>query len=220
MNLLIDASRRRLTGAVLAALTVVIPFQGDAKQEEPRAGIFLVAAPSLLDPNFSRTVVLLVHHGPDGTLGVVVNRPTEVPVARALPEVKGVAGRSDPLFRGGPVAGHTLVLLLRSGAPLSSASRLLEDVWVSFSPEALSWLIEREGAGATFRAYAGYAGWAPGQLQSEIERRTWYLVRADSGTLFDTDPQAVWEEMVRRASELLIRGPAAPQRTFRIAHFR
>ncbi len=134
-----------------------------------------------------------------------MNRPTSIPLDQALPDVPGLAGRSDPLFRGGPVSGHTLLLLLQSRAVLPSSARVLEDVWISFRIETLAALVDREGAGAVFRAYAGYAGWAPGQLEFEIERGTWLLVRADADTIFRMKAGTVWEEMLLRASELLTR---------------
>ncbi len=167
--------------------------------------MFLVANPDLQDPNFSRTVVLITHHGTRGTVGVVINRPTNVPLARALPDTKALAGRSELLFVGGPVLQQALVLLVRATVPVPSSRRVFGDVYFTSDLDVLSRLLtEGDDPTVSFRAYAGYAGWAAGQLEAEIELGSWRLIRADPATIFDQDPERVWDTMIKRASELLI----------------
>jgi putative transcriptional regulator len=174
-------------------------------QPEIARGMFLVAAPELQDPNFNRTVVLITHHGAGGTVGVVINRPTRVPLARALPDTNALAGRSELVFVGGPVLPQTLVLLVRASAPVPSSRHVFGDVYFISNLEVLSRLLaDGDGPKVAFRAYAGYAGWARGQLDAEIEQGGWRLVRADAATVFDRDPEHIWDAMIKRASEIVI----------------
>lgn len=174
-------------------------------QPDIARGMFLVADPDLRDPNFNRTVVLIIDHGSRGTVGVVINRPTNVPLARAVPDAKALAGRSEVLFIGGPVLQQTLVLLVRAAVAVPSFRHVFGDVYFTSDLDGLSRLLtDGDDPKIGFRAYAGYAGWAPGQLEAEIELGSWGLVRADPATIFDQESEGVWEEMVKRASELLI----------------
>ena len=174
-------------------------------QPEIARGMFLVAAPGLQDPNFNRTVVLITHHGAGGTVGVVINRPTRVPLARTLPDTNALAGRSELVFVGGPVLPQTLVLLVRAPAPVPSSRHVFGDVYFTSNLDVLSRLLaDGDGPKVAFRAYAGYAGWARGQLAAEIEQGGWRLVRADAATVFDRDPEHIWDAMIKRASEIVI----------------
>jgi putative transcriptional regulator len=182
-------------------------------QREITKGVFLVADPRLLDPNFKNTVVLVIDHGHDGTLGVIVNRPTSTLLTQLLPGIKEFQGQSDTLYIGGPVSQQVLLLLFRSPAPPESLTPVLDDIYFSQDMNMLTDTLKKNGRKAAFRIYAGYAGWASGQLQGEFDRGDWRIIRADSGTVFGKDPETVWPEMIRRSSEQLIRrmsGPSLP----------
>src|SRR6185295_8313895 len=161
--------------------------------------------PQLLDPNFRKTVVLIIHHGLDGTLGVVINRPTTTTLSRAFPEVKEFQGHADNLYIGGPVFQQVPLLLLRSRVYVQSADQVLEDVYFSQDLNTLTNILKKNSQKNVFRIYAGYAGWASGQLQNEFDRGDWRIIRADSGTVFEQDSETVWPEMIGRSSERLIK---------------
>lgn len=180
------------------------PFQR-GPQREITKGIFLVADPWLMDPNFSKTVVLITHHGPGGTMGVIINRPTTTRLSRALPDIKELKNRSDTLYIGGPVFHEVLVLLLRTHAHLQSTDQVLDDVYFSQSMDTLTDMLKENRPKGVFRVYAGHAGWAPGQLQAEIDRGDWRVLQAETGIIFKKDPETVWPEMIRRSSEQLIK---------------
>ncbi len=161
---------------------------------QPATGKFLVAARGLSDPNFERSVVLLVQHGEGGSLGLVVNRPTGVPLAKLFAGEPLLARQDGILFAGGPVGAGRFLLLLRARRPPEGSQRVFADVYLGWSPEAL-----RDARGVTdWRVYSGYAGWAPGQLDAEIARGDWHLLPAEVPLLFEQRPERVWEELARR----------------------
>lgn len=186
------------------------PFVKRPLQREPQReitkGVFLVADPWLLDPNFSKTVVLITHHGPGGTTGVIINRPTTTPLSRLLPNIKELKNRLDTLYIGGPVFHEVLVLLLRTHVHLQSTDQVLDDIYFSQDMNTLTDMLKGNSPKGAFRIYAGHAGWAPGQLQAELDRGDWRIIRADSGAVFEQDPETIWPEMIRRSSEQLIKG--------------
>lgn len=161
------------------------------------AGRLLVAAPALADPNFDRTVVLLLSHDEDGALGVVVNRPTEVPITSILPAWQPVVSQPDVVFRGGPVSLDSalgLVVLANEDEPLGvrRVSGKLGVVDLDAPPEVVS------PAVAGMRVFAGYAGWSTDQLESEIDEGAWYVVDAEIMDAFSSAAEDLWRTVLRR----------------------
>ncbi len=181
--------------------------------DKPAQGMFLVADRGLRDPNFARSVVLLIDYGEHGAAGVIVNRRTEARLADLLPEIEGgeeVAGR---VFLGGPVKPEGMLVLVRSDTAPEEARPVFDDVYVSSDRELLERLVQ---AGATYRVYAGHAGWAPGQLDWELRRGGWFLLPADVEAVFDDEPDEVWRKMMRRVSSPVAwLPPRPPSRTDR-----
>ena len=154
--------------------------------EEVRAGRLLVATPLLGDPNFRRTVVLVVEDEPEeGTLGVVLNRPTKVPVGRVLEPWTELASDPSVVFKGGPVAPNSALGLASVPGPEEPLGwRALDS---SALPSRIGLLdldtppqLVADGI-ASFRVFVGYAGWGPGQLQAEIDEGAWYVVSGEPG---------------------------------------
>ena len=174
----------------------------------PGRGMFLVAAPALRDPNFARTVVLLLEYDETGALGLVINRPTEASLhdvlVTPLPNSEGHA-----VFAGGPVELRRLIALLRSPVAVDGAERLFGDVHASGSMDTLRRMLERDGHAADVHAYLGYAGWSPGQLDAEISRGDWIVTPADAESIFDTPPGDVWRNLMRRNAGRWVRAEDA-----------
>ena len=163
----------------------------------PARGMLLVAAPRLRDPRFARTVVLLLEYDGTGALGLVVNRPTEVSLDDAL--VTPPPNSADHVvFSGGPVEHRRLIALLRSPVAEEGAQHVFGDVYASGSMDTLRRMLERDEHAANLHAYLGYAGWSPGQLDAEIARGDWIVAPADAASIFDTPPDAVWRDLMRR----------------------
>ena len=186
-----------LLGALLlAGLASVVP--GAAAQDRPN-GVLLVARPELTDPNFAQTVVLVTRHAHGGAVGVILNRPTALGLAEAFPSLEGLRGRRDAVFQGGPVARGAAAFVFRSSERPREALHVLGDVWLSLDPGLLQRLLAGPPPPA-LRVYAGYAGWAPGQLEAEIHHGGWHVLDADAATIFEAEPRTMWRTLLRRAT--------------------
>jgi putative transcriptional regulator len=161
-------------------------------------GVLLVASPSLDDPNFRQTVVLVVEHGPEGTLGLILNRSTNVLLSEALPDLTVLKGTSYRLFAGGPVEPTRLLLLFRLKEPPPDARSVFDGVYVGGTPRILERIITQANPTETFRAFAGFAGWAPGQLGYEMFQGSWAVLPPDSLNIFDKDPATLWLDSLTR----------------------
>lgn len=195
---------------MITALLLAVPLLADdrpprvtADDPHERAvsrlgkGKFLVASRSLADPNFAETVILLVDYDRSGALGVIVNRPTAVALTDALPELEELRSRKDVLYLGGPVGRDRMLLLVRTANQPPQSLRVFDRVFASGSLDAVRRSMQR---GEPIRAYAGYAGWGPGQLDAEVARGDWFIGPADSEAVFTERPTTVWDDLIDRFS--------------------
>ena len=201
----IPAHRPLLAVVLLLALLLPAPAGAgwpgrEAATTRLRVGSFLVASRDLADPNFRRSVILLVEYGPQGATGLILNRPTKIPFAKAIPEIDSLKRLGINLYLGGPVARYRVGLLVRSPKPLpeNHARHLFGPVYFSTRLTTLLSLLKEVPPGVSVHAYAGHAGWAPGQLEEEVRRGGWHVVAADAATCFDTDPSEVWPTLIER----------------------
>lgn len=164
----------------------------------PDKGVFLVAKPAMRDPRFQRTVVLLLEHDDEGTLGVIINRATEMLLSHALPDLKGAKNGKHAVFFGGPVGLNTFVFLLRSSEPPRASSHVMGDVYYSADRNTLETALNQYKKTDELRMFLGHAGWAPGQLAGELFRGDWLLVRADSHSVFEKNLDGLWRELIDR----------------------
>ena len=156
--------------------------------QEPANGILLVARPGLIDPNFRQTVVLVTQAADASTVGVILNRPT----ARRHEKT------GEVIYSGGPVMREVLLAVFRAErAPEASAFHVLQGVYLTMHPQNIEMLLQKRGE--RYRLFAGFAGWAPGQLESEMQRDGWYMLPASAELLFRADTAGMWEELVRKA---------------------
>lgn len=160
-------------------------------------GIFLVASPGLRDPNFRQTVILLCKHGPEGALGVVVNRPTEINITEVLPQVPILEGQHHRVFSGGPVQRNNLLLLYRMSEGPEDSHHVFNGVYMGGDMKDLEDLLQDPSSLGNFRAFMGYSGWAPGQLENEMRTGSWLTVPADSTTMFGQDHNYLWGNILR-----------------------
>jgi putative transcriptional regulator len=155
-----------------------------------------VATPPLADPNFDRSVVLLLEHGEDGALGIVLNRPSDTALSTVLPEWHEHATAPGVVFSGGPVAPEAVIALARGG-------REGTDGWVPVLGEVGTVDVGRDPAEFgtpldALRIFVGYAGWAPGQLEAELEADAWFVIPTESSDPFSPRPEELWREVLRR----------------------
>jgi len=165
-------------------------------------GRLLVASPVLGDPNFERSVVLLVDHDVEGALGVVLNRPTSVAVGAVVPAWGEYTTGPATVFRGGPVGEDSALGLGALATAIDSDAdepdgfrRLFGSIGLidlEAEPAALA------GELRAVRVFAGYAGWGPGQLEDELAEQAWFVVDSLPGDAFSTDPAQLWRDVLRR----------------------
>jgi putative transcriptional regulator len=177
---------------------------------ESARGQLLIAGPGLLDPNFWRTVVLVIEHTEEGALGVVLNRPSETTAGEAVPQLSELVDDGDPVLIGGPVQPSAVIVLAEFEDSNEAALVAFEDIGVlgtSVGPDELGVGVRRA------RAFVGHAGWGPGQLDSELERGDWILEPAQREDAFAEDPRGLWSEVLTRKGgsyALVARMPADP----------
>lgn len=201
-NLPLVAMKRWLGKVFLVGLWVLLSAGPALAQHEfsPSSlekGVLLVASPSLDDPNFRQSVVFIIEHGKGGTVGLILNRPTDVllsDVLQDLPMLKRIPHR---LFDGGPVGQTQLVLLFRLEEPYPDARLIFSRIYVG-TPGVLERIITQPKPTETFRAFVGFAGWAPGQLEHEMLERAWGVLPKHSFDIFDQDPATLWRDSMTR----------------------
>ncbi|MEU2558976.1 YqgE/AlgH family protein [Streptomyces longispororuber] len=160
-------------------------------------GRLLVATPALSDPNFDRAVVLLLDHDEEGSLGVVLNRPTPVGVGDILEGWGDLAGAPGVVFQGGPVSLDSalgVAVIPGEDGPLGwrRVHGAIGLVDLETPPELLA------AARGSLRIFAGYAGWGPGQLEDELVEGAWYVVESEPGDVSSPDPERLWRAVLRR----------------------
>jgi len=168
---------------VLLCTSALAQSPGDS----PNA-ILLIARPDLVDPNFRETVVLVTQAADASTVGVILNRPTERKHEKT----------GETLYFGGPVMREVMVALVRAEqAPEASAFPVLKGVYLTMHPQNIDRLLAQRAG--NYRLYSGFSGWAPGQLQSEMQRGGWYVLPASAALAFRKDTAGMWQELVRKA---------------------
>jgi putative transcriptional regulator len=180
-----------------AAAFLVLLALSAALRAQPSA-ILLVAKPGLPDPNFSETVVLVTRGAEGSPVGVILNRPTTLHLADVAPQFPGARNFGAPLYAGGPVMRQVIVALFESAAPPSDAAfEILPRVYLSLHPANIERVVAVPATRA--RLFAGFSGWAPRQLEAEIDSGSWYVLRPTEDVLFRTDTTGMWAELVAQA---------------------
>jgi putative transcriptional regulator len=178
-----------------------------------QAGRLLVANPLLPDPNFDRTVVLLLAYSEEGALGVVLNRPSETLVAAPLPRWEQLAADPAVVFVGGPVESQAVICLARGAGP--SGADGASTGWQSVAPGVGIQGLDEDPEGlrpgvTQVRVFAGYAGWMAGQLENEISMGAWWVVDAEPEDPFSDEPGELWKRVLRRQRGPLVLVSAYP----------
>jgi putative transcriptional regulator len=196
---------------LLGALLLLACLPGFAQTDELKVGRLLVASRDLGDPNFAKTVILLVHYDQDqGSVGLVVNKRTDVPLSRVFQDLDEAKGRTDPIYVGGPVDLNSVLALLKSSTKPENAMHVFGDVYLISSKDQLKETLASGAEATVFHAYVGYAGWSAGQLEHEVELGAWHILPAEAGIVFHSDPDSLWERMIRRTETQIASIPHVP----------
>jgi putative transcriptional regulator len=176
---------------------------------EDLRGRLLVAGGGLFDPNFRQSVVLVVEHAAEGTLGVVLNRPAPVTVAEVAPALAELVGGDQPMLVGGPVAPDAALILAHCDLPDPTRVPVFDSVALVTGEVKTDSFLGVHRA----RVFAGHAGWGPGQLEAELDRADWIVEPAVTEDVFSERPEALWATVLRRKGgqySLLARMPFDP----------
>ena len=176
----------------LLAIASLLPAAVEA-DSRPASGKLLVATAEVQGELFANTVVLLLHYDETGAFGLVVNRPTDVQPVEVLGDDDAIGDYLGTLFWGGPVHMDSLRALQLTDSPHGEAEKIIESVYLVSYEAALE-----EGPSDTsrLRLFIGYAGWAPGQLDSEMARGSWRILPASSELVFDEEPRTLWNRLI------------------------
>lgn len=179
--------------SVLSAMPALA--QQEFAPSSVQKGVLLVASPSLDDPNFTHTVLLIVEHGQSGTIGLILNRPTDVLLSEVLRDLPMLKQTTHRLFLGGPVERTQLVFLFRLRQILPDARHIVNGLYVG-TPTVLERIIASPKSDEAFRAFAGLAGWAPGQLEYEMRQGSWGVLSSSAFDIFSKDPATLWPDSI------------------------
>ena len=208
----VQANRAGFWVACLMLLGIVPGIPADASDSVPsgeplRPGIFLFSSPRLQDPNFLHTVVFLISYGKEGASGLIINRPTKIPLSEAIPDLEGTEKLSKPIYFGGPVNTNLMLVLLRSDSSLEGARKVLGNIYFTASRKILTDVLGNPDPDKRVRVFAGYSGWAPKQLDAEFVRGDWVIQDADPGAVFSEDPSKIWPAFFEGQEKIQIHFP-------------
>jgi putative transcriptional regulator len=181
--------RKALCGLPLVCAAVSSTVADDAR---PLTSIMIVSRAKLPDPYFADSVILVMNDLADGPVGIIVNRPTEIPVSHLFPNLERIGRLRDKLYFGGPVDPDSVWFVFRAESGQDHAIKACDGVYLSGDRDLLMKLLRRDKPMEGLKILLGHAGWAPGQLQGEIDRGDWTSKRADADAIFKSQPEHPW----------------------------
>jgi len=178
--------------------TSIVPGFPDTITGKPGPGMFLVARRALDDSHFGQSVVYLVEHGQDGTMGLIVNRSSEVNLSKAVPDIEDKLATAHALYYGGPVGLPMILMLVRSESATEGMAHVVDDVYISSDRRVLDEVLAAKKPDSELRFYIGHSAWATGQLEFELLRGSWHVVTADTDAIFSGETDSLWNRLIER----------------------
>jgi len=167
-------------------------------------GKMLVASRALHDPNFAQTVILLVRYNDQGVIGLILNRPTTIPISQVL-DLDSAKNCTDPAWLGGPMEPSVAFALYQTPGKLDKAESIFSGVYMITDRKLFEKTIATHPDPHVFHVYLGYAGWTQDQLQAEVKLGAWYIFPADPDSVFTSDPNSLWQTMIDNTNLLQAR---------------
>lgn len=195
------------TPVALAAMLLggtAITFGQSTEVKDLGVGKLLVSSRGLADPNFAESVVLLIQYDKQGTVGLMINRRTKATVSRVIENLDAGKHGSDPVYVGGPVGMTSVFGLFRSQKKPDEGTSVLSEVYLVSSKALLAKTLSATPGPSDLRLYLGYCGWAPGQLENEVQRGGWWVFDAHAGVVFDPNPGSVWSRFIARTERQMV----------------
>lgn len=166
-----------------------------------RQGVLLIATPKLEDPNFIHTVILLVSYGREGSLGLIINRPSGIDLKKIFPYLEGIEERVFPIYLGGPVERMNMSILFVSDTPPKGVLRVSDNLYFTHDKDIMIPVLQHRNSNDKVRVYAGFAGWGHGQLEHEIMQGIWTTMESDQETVFTKNPFKIWPSIFKVPTE-------------------
>jgi putative transcriptional regulator len=202
----------RATAGILAFAVLCGAAVGPSPDRDPsrlRPGLFLYAAPGITDSRFAESVVLLIQHGPEGSMGLVVNRPTDMPLREAVAAVEEAKSSDLRVHWGGPVKPEAILALVRSPRASPGARTVIAEVHLTGDLADVRAALSGPDPAGRLRVYTGYTGWTAGQLATEVRAGVWVMDRADAASVFAPDPATLWGRVHQLLNRLEVRARRA-----------
>lgn len=190
--------QRSLWGAVVLCAALNAPAQS-RRVNDLAIGKLLVSPRDSPDPNFARTVILLVQRDDQGAMGLMLNRRTKVPISVVLDGWKPAKDKADPVYMGGPVQLDGVLALLRLATKPGDATHVIDDIYLAANRPPVERALTAGSGPGDFRLYLGYCGWGAGQLENEVQLGGWYIFSGSAGMAFDSEPGSLWTRLIARA---------------------
>lgn len=191
-------TRKRLLCLFYFAFTATDLFASPYPLEALKKGVYLVATNNLTGSSFEKTVIFITKYSKYGAMGLAINKPTELAASDVFPSLKPLKTQNK-LYLGGPVHPKAMLLLIKS-ANSHNVPAIIEDVYFSGGQHTLQKIMKNVGPNDIIRAYAGYSGWSPGQLEAEIKRGDWKVTKADKSSIFEIDTASLWQRLTKSLS--------------------
>lgn len=193
------AARVLILGCLLIGFAAICA-RGQTDKGQEASVHFLIAQRAMPDPIFQRSVILMLpSEGLPLVVGIIVNKPTHIPLGKLFPKSPALKNRVEAAYFGGPVDIESPSLIFRSAKAAKHAIRLAGDVYVTFDPGLIEARFRDPKGAKDLRLFLGRAQWAPGQLQNEMLRGGWYSLRAEGSLIFSAHPEGVWRTLLERA---------------------
>jgi len=185
-----------------AAALLVLGLTTVKAEDDLAPGKFLVAGRDLRDPNFAEAVVLLVDYDADhGAMGLIINRRTDVPLSKVFTDLKEAKNRTDPVYLGGPVELNSVLALIKSTVNPGEAKRVFGDLYLVNTKGQMQKALAERTEASSFHVFVGYAGWGESQLEHEVDLGAWHVMSAESALVFHTDPDSIWQRLIKRTEQ-------------------
>jgi putative transcriptional regulator len=197
----VSAFRSLVVPLTLCALLMATPARAEDVQK------FLVARPSLNDPLFGQSVILMLPPPANPVVaGVIINKPTAIPVKQVYPRAVDLKDPSDVVYFGGPVEPEATLLLRRTSSPTQDERHVFGDLYVSVDPRNIAAILKDPNLDrSNLRLFLGYSQWGVSQLQAEKMDGSWYDLPATADLVFTSKPRELWHELARHANYLKVK---------------
>lgn len=153
----------------------------------------LIAHPQMLKPEFKQTVVLVMAHMGQNAVGVILNKPMPMPLSQFFPDDLSAKKHNEPVFFGGPLSGQVYTFIVKSESKPTPTLPIIENHWLGADSALLKQLLV---SSESVRIFKGYSGWAPGQLEAEINHGIWYIIPARADILLHNKPSSLWQDLI------------------------